>query len=102
MTPLLRGHANRFRALHDTREGKDDAAEGAFLGAEALFREFGMAFYLAVTQLEHAEWLLGQGRRDDAEPLLDEARQTFHWLEARPWLERTDAATVARQTSVPV
>jgi len=41
-----------------------------------------------VTQLEHGEWLAGQGRRDEAEPLLAEARETFERLEAAPWLER--------------
>jgi hypothetical protein len=41
-----------------------------------------------VVQLEHAEWLAGQGRRDEAEPLIAEARETFERLEAAPWLER--------------
>jgi hypothetical protein len=41
-----------------------------------------------VTHLEHAEWLDGQGRSEEAEPLLAEARETFERLEATPWLER--------------
>ena len=57
-----------------------------------LFREIAAPFYLAVTQLEHGEWLTGQGRADEAEPLLAEARETFERLEATPWLERLDAA----------
>jgi hypothetical protein len=32
--------------------------------------------------------LHAQGRPDEAEPLLAEARETFERLEARPWLER--------------
>ena len=47
-----------------------------------------MPFYLAVTQLEHAEWLAAQGASDEAEPLLAEAREIFERLEAAPWLER--------------
>jgi hypothetical protein len=57
--------------------------------------------HLGVAQLEHAEWLLGQERPDEAQPLLDEARETFQRLEARPWLERADAAVAAPQASVP-
>ena len=51
-----------------------------------------MRFWLAVTLLEHGEWLVGgQGRAGDAEPLLAEAHEIFDRLEARPWLERLDA-----------
>jgi hypothetical protein len=56
-----------------------------------------VALWLAVTQLEHGEWLVGQGRADDAEPLLAEARETFERLSAKPWLER--AAQVSTITA---
>jgi class 3 adenylate cyclase/tetratricopeptide (TPR) repeat protein len=101
MTPLLRGHGARFRALLDSRQGRDDAVDGNFLTAEAVFRESSIAFYLAATQLEHAEWLLAQSRTAAAEPLLDEARETFERLGARPWLERLDAACASRPAQVP-
>ena len=101
MTPFLRGHGARFRALLDSRQGRDDAVEGNFLTAQAVFRESSMAFYMAVTQLEHAEWLLAQGRPTEAEQLLDEARQTFERLEARPWLVRLDAAATSPPAQVP-
>ena len=51
-----------------------------------------MPFWLAVTQLEHAE-LLGGG--EDAGRLLAEARETFERLEAVPWLERAGARVEA-------
>ena len=54
-----------------------------------------MVFHLAVTELEHAEWLVSEGRTDEAEPLLAEARATFEQLEAAPWLERTAAVRPA-------
>jgi hypothetical protein len=61
-------------------------------------------FHVAVTQLEHAEWLTAQQRADDAEPLLAEARQTFEQLQATPWLERTTQAAATRvepETAIP-
>ena len=67
-----------------------------FVSAAALFREFGMVFHLAVTELEHGEWLAAQGRRDEAEPLLAEAREIFEQLEAAPWTERTAAAAATQ------
>ena len=50
-----------------------------------------MTFWLAVTLLEHGEWIAGTARTADAEPLLAEAHEIFDRLEARPWLERIDA-----------
>ena len=69
--------------------------------AAVICREFGFAFHLAVTQLEHAEWLIGQGRADEAQPLLEEACETFERLEATPWLERVDAAQSATPAATP-
>jgi hypothetical protein len=54
-----------------------------------LLDELGVPFYLAVTRLEHGEWLAGQDREQDAQPLLAQAREAFERLKARPWLERT-------------
>ena len=48
-----------------------------------------MPFYLAATELEYAEWLTTESR-EDAEPLLDEARTIFSELQAAPWLERAE------------
>ena len=42
--------------------------------ATGMFRELGMPFYLAVTLLEHGEWLESQGRPEEAVPRLTEAR----------------------------
>ncbi len=87
--PLLTAHAARFRArlASDGQEADDD-----FRRAEELFRELGMVFWLAVTQVEHAESLIQQERTDEAEPLLAEAREVFERLQARPWLERAARA----------
>ncbi|MGB2952426.1 MAG: hypothetical protein WBB74_03400 [Gaiellaceae bacterium] len=47
---------------------------------------------MAVTELEHAEWLIERGRAPEAEELLGEAKPAFERLIARPWLERLDRA----------
>jgi tetratricopeptide (TPR) repeat protein len=85
-SPFLAAHAARFRAKLAPDEA---AAEAGFRRAEAGFRELGLVFLLAVTQLEHAERLTDAGRTAEAQRLLDEARETFERLEAFPWLERT-------------
>ena len=55
-----------------------------------------MPFYLATSELERAEWLATQGRVEEAEPLLAEARAIFEQLEAAPWLERTERVGTLR------
>jgi hypothetical protein len=47
-----------------------------------------MPFWLAVSLLEHGEWLVSQRRDSDAEPLLAESREIFERLKAKPWLDR--------------
>jgi tetratricopeptide (TPR) repeat protein len=87
-TPFLQAQAARFRARIAAATDEQGSVEQSFKTAAATFREYGLPFWLAVTQLEHSEWLAGQGRRDESEPLLAEARETFERLEAAPWLER--------------
>ena len=50
---------------------------------------------MAVTLLEHGEWLMEQNRGNEAEPLFSEAGQVFERLKAVPWLERLDEAEPA-------
>ena len=83
--PLLSAHAARFRA----RVAADPSeAEARFAQAKELFRKLEMIFWLAVTQLEQAEWLMKQERAAEAQRLLDEAAELFVRLEATPWIER--------------
>jgi class 3 adenylate cyclase/tetratricopeptide (TPR) repeat protein len=84
----LQAQSSRFRARLAAERGETEEAERRFKRATGLFREIAASFYLAVTQLEQAEWLAGQERADEAEPLLAEARETFEQLGATPWLER--------------
>ena len=55
-----------------------------------------MPFRLAVTQLEHAEWLAGKQESAVSAPLLADAKDTFQRLRAVPWLERLNHLEPAR------
>jgi tetratricopeptide (TPR) repeat protein len=87
--PLLEAHAARFRAK---LAGSSAPAERDFERALLTLRECELVVWYAVVQLEVGEWLIGQGRADEAEPLLEEARETFERLEATPWVLRAEAA----------
>jgi ATP/maltotriose-dependent transcriptional regulator MalT len=90
---FVRAQSSRFKA----RLADDSAdAERYFKGAAGLFRELAVPFYLAVTELEHSEWLVTQGRAEEAEPLLAEAREIFERLGAKPWVERMEAVSAPR------
>jgi tetratricopeptide (TPR) repeat protein len=87
--PYLDAQAARFRArLAATRDDPPGRAEAGFKAAAGLLRELQMPFWLAVTLLEHGEWLATRGRPAEAAPLLEEAGASFERLEARPWSER--------------
>ena len=92
LTPSLEAHRARFHARLEARRGNHGRVEDDYRRAETLFADHGFAFYYAATQLEHAEWLINQGRADDSGPLLAQARETFERLDAKPWLDRLDAA----------
>ena len=93
--PLLDAHARRFRA-------KLSGDEAGFTAAASRFRDLEMPFWLAMTELEHAELLSEQGRGSEAEPLLADAREIFERLEARPWLERAAALGPEQPAEVSV
>ncbi|MDQ3662013.1 MAG: AAA family ATPase [Actinomycetota bacterium] len=95
MPPFFQAHAARFRARLADMDLDDAAAEASFWWAAARFRDIGASFYVAVTLLEHGEWLLERGRRGDADDLIQQARATFEELGARPWLERIDSPAEA-------
>ena len=101
-SPLfLQAHSARFRARLAARGADHEEADGLFRRGVGFFRELGFPFYLAVTLLEQGEWLVAQGRRGEAEPLLGEARETFERLEAKPWLDRVDAVQAGIPTEIP-
>jgi hypothetical protein len=96
---FLQAHSARFRAQLADRAGEPAEAERRFKRAAGLFREIAVPFYLAVTQLEHGEWLAREGHDEAAEPLLAEAREIFERLGAAPWVEQ--AQKVAGAAKIP-
>jgi hypothetical protein len=86
--PAVRADTLRFRARLDALAGLTDRAEQGFKAAAGVYRELAYPFYLAVTLVDHAEWLASVERIGDAAPLLDEATTIFERLEATPWLDR--------------
>lgn len=79
----------RLRAKVAALRG-DDTPE--FGRAVALLRESDSRVQLAMTLTEQAEWLVAQGRSEEAASGLEEARQIFEPLRAKPWLERLERA----------
>ena len=71
----------------------DDTPE--FGRAVALLRESDSRVQLAKTLVEQAEWLVAQGRAEEAASGLEEARRLFEPLRAQPWLERLERAEQA-------
>jgi class 3 adenylate cyclase/tetratricopeptide (TPR) repeat protein len=86
--PLLQAQAARVRARLVGAGGQRDGVEAGFKATAGMLRELGIPFWLAVTLLEHAEWLAKEEDGQRAEPLLTEARAIFERLGAQPWLER--------------
>jgi class 3 adenylate cyclase/predicted ATPase len=91
-THSLQAQEARLRARLAAAREERDGVEPRYKRAAALFRELGTPFWLAVTLLEHGEWLVSSQRGEEAAPLLDEAREIFERLRARPWLERVERA----------
>jgi class 3 adenylate cyclase/tetratricopeptide (TPR) repeat protein len=88
LTPSMRGQRERLRAKIDMANGRHEGVERHLQNAANELRAIPAPFWLAVTLLEHAEWLVGQNRGEEATPLTSEALAIFEGLRARPWLER--------------
>jgi len=89
-TPSLRAHGARGVARLAILRGEATGVDAGFEAAAEIFREVPSPYWLGVTLAEHGEWLVTQGRPDEAAPLLAEAREVFDRLGARPWLERLE------------
>jgi class 3 adenylate cyclase/tetratricopeptide (TPR) repeat protein len=98
--PLLQAQAARVGACLVAAQGERDGVETGFKAAAGMLRELGVSFWLAVTLLEHGEWLARDAGADSAEPLLVEAGEIFERLAARPWLERLAAGRTGLRVSV--
>jgi class 3 adenylate cyclase/tetratricopeptide (TPR) repeat protein len=92
VSPFYTAHRDRFRALLAVARREPAAADAGFKASIGMFRELGLRPRVAMTQTEYAEWLVAQGRAEDAHPLLTAARETLDHLRAEPWLRRLAAA----------
>ena len=99
LPPFLRAQATRFRARLAQVRDQPEGAESGFKAATGMLRELGMPFWMAVTMVEHAEWLAQQGRTHDAKPVLDEAREIFEGLKAARWLDRVERVASGLQVT---
>jgi tetratricopeptide (TPR) repeat protein len=95
-SPYLDAQSRRLLARVADLRGDAQQVEAGFKRATGMLRELETPFWMAVTLLEHGEWLVRQERVEDAKPLLDEAREIFERLQAVPWIERMDAVPVDR------
>jgi tetratricopeptide (TPR) repeat protein len=93
----LHGHTLRFRARLAHARGEEEAG-ALFERAAEIFRELAVPFWLAVTLLERAEWLIAMGKTVEEEALA-EAREIFERLKATPWLDRVNALAIAPVTA---
>jgi hypothetical protein len=75
-SPFVEAQVHRYRA-------RLDGDPAGYEAAAAILRDHKLSFFLAVTLLEQGEHL-------------DEAREIFERLEARPWLDRL-ASRIERQ-----
>jgi hypothetical protein len=98
----MRAQEARLKGGLTARRGKPKAAERNLKKAAAHFRELGLPFWTAVTELEHAELLAGQGWGAEAAPLFASAREIFEPLKATPWLERATKAVAPARTAAAV
>jgi tetratricopeptide (TPR) repeat protein len=91
-TQGLEAELARVRGVLATRAGEDDAAFDAFAQALAHARERNKARLVASIVADYGAALVVAGRGEDAEPLLDEARELFAQMGSRAGIERLDAA----------
>ena len=93
LTPFLQANALRLRARLDAARGEDEGSRRNASSAPP--PSSASSAWSSTSPSRSSSTPSGscrQGRRDEAEPLLAEARETFEQLEAAPWLERTAAA----------
>jgi tetratricopeptide (TPR) repeat protein len=93
--PYLNAQLARGRALLAAAEGRHDAVEADLIRTANLMRDFDYPYWLAVSQLDLAEWLIGQARRAEVDSLLEEAVEILGPLGAVPALARAQSLAEA-------
>ena len=91
--PSIDAHLFLWQAWLAARRDDAPEAAGNFKQALDAFAELTRPFWLAVTQLRFAAYLLDQDPSEDADAMLLQARSAFARLGATPWIEQVDAAS---------
>jgi len=93
LSPAVAAQLHRLTGLLKAAKGDPPAEVEAELraGIEAL-TSIGARGYAAQTEEDLGHWLLTQGRKDDAAPLLTHARAVYKEIGALGWLTRLDSA----------
>jgi tetratricopeptide (TPR) repeat protein len=105
--PALDAMVSLILARLAAAQGRDAEVADHARDAADLFDSMHMPFWVAVAQAHHGEWLVAQGRDDEAAELLTKAAAAFRALGATPWLERVTRAAHAqgmgteRDTALP-
>jgi len=91
-SPYFWAEIARIGAKLAAVRGDGAAAQAGFEEATAGLRPLGMRFHLGVALAEYGQWLEGEGRAEEAAPILAEARGIFEDLKATWWLDRLAVA----------
>jgi hypothetical protein len=92
----IRGQRKVLRATGAIRWGGDDAdIEQDLVSGIADLDTYGALVWRAHAQEDLANHLVGQGRSEEAEPLLAAARTTYQSIGATRWLARLDTPVTA-------
>lgn len=92
--PAVQGHRDRFAGLL-ARGSEPDEVEGLLRSALAAFTSWGSPHYRARAAGELGAWLRANGRVDEGEQLLEEARTALSELGAWAWLRAIEGQEVA-------
>jgi hypothetical protein len=83
----LRAHRELVQALRDSRRGAaEEEVDRRFRAAVAGYESWGSPVYAARARAAHGAWLVGRGRREEAAPLLAQARDGYVAVGATAWL----------------
>ena len=90
--PYIQAQVHRSRALLAAARDRQHQVEDDLRRAVEILDGLGYPYFRAEAQTDLAHWLQSQSRHSDAEPVRDQARDTFTRLGAQPALARLDAS----------
>jgi tetratricopeptide (TPR) repeat protein len=93
VTPYVHAELLRLRGLAGLESGEPAAVEADLRAAIDELRAFGVPFRRAQAQLSLGRLLVKHGRGDEAAEAIQQARETFETLGAKPWVARAEAAS---------